>query len=140
MGGRCFWKHSRRHSERQPVRIRLCPPSAFREPNEYLLSILAAGKTAPAVKPWPPDICRYSSMVEHLPSKQVTRVRFPLPAPARMGGIIIQSIFMWKGGLPVEQSTETRVPILKQQTRQRKPNHKNLTPHELIPWYTSGFQ
>ena len=37
MGGRCFWKHSRRHSDRKPVRIRLCPPSAGREPSESLL-------------------------------------------------------------------------------------------------------
>ena len=29
----------------------------------------------------PFQICRYSSMVEHLPSKQDTGVRFPLLAP-----------------------------------------------------------
>lgn len=162
MGRRCFWKHSRRHSERKPVRIRFCPPSAFREPSEDLLFLykpqpirsgspemvpgeipqgiygeqaqaalgavsprsnpqtrkvrilsslpaagthscmrvpfrpsyqsLTVGKTTPAVKPWPPGICRYSSMVEHLPSKQDTRVRFPLPAPGRKTSIVIQSI------------------------------------------------
>lgn len=33
------------------------------------------------VEGWGRFICGYSSMVEHLPSKQATRVRFPLPAP-----------------------------------------------------------
>ena len=55
--------------------------SCMRVPFRPSYQSLTAGKTAPAVKPWPPDTCRYSSMVEHLPSKQVTRVRFPLPAP-----------------------------------------------------------
>lgn len=74
--------------------------------------------------------CRCSSMVEHLPSKQVTRVRFPSPAPGPCPSIIFQTFYR------KENSQNVRLPDHQErgtQTAETSWNgipdvHINLTP------------
>ena len=67
------------------VRIRAEPPAPTVSRRAFILSFFGSpeqtGSPGAMVRLRPRHLCRCSSMAEHLPSKQATRVRFPSPAP-----------------------------------------------------------